>query len=992
MRRFALSLLLLAPVLAFSQIDPSTFGGLRYRLLGPFRGGRALAVTGVPGQPEKYYFGAVGGGVWESDNAGRTWKPIFDGQPTASIGAMAVAPSDPNVIYVGTGEADMRSDIQQGDGMYRSLDAGKTWQHIGLIDSRQIGKILVDLKDAQTVYVAALGHQYGPNDERGVFKSTDGGASWTKVLGKGSSVGAIDLAMDPGDSKTIYATMWSTRRPPWSVYPPSNGPGGGIYKSVDGGSTWVELKGHGFPAFVGRVGISVSPTDGQRIYACVDTNDRASGGIYRSDDAGASWTKTDGDGRLWGRGWYFCGITSDPKDPNTVYVMNTSTYRSTDGGKTFTAIKGAPGGDDYHTMWILPEDPSHMILGCDQGVVVSVDGAQTWSSWYNQPTAQLYHIVTDNRFPYWVYGSQQDSGAIALPSRTIHTGINAQYSRPIEAGGESGTIAPDPLHQGMLLSSTGDKEDIFTAWNQSIDPTLEHEEADWRSEWTQPIVSSPADPKVFYMSHQNVFRTGDAGASWQMISPDLTRPTHTTPDNLDSVTAEDKDPDPQHGVVFWLAPSPVQKRLLWAGTDDGLLWLTRDDGAHWSNVSPPELQPWSKVAFIDAGHFSADTAYAVIDKHRLDDNHPYIYRTHDGGRHWESIVNGLPDGQFVNVVREDPLRAGLLYAGTDWGVFVSFDDGDHWQSLQLNLPAASVRDVVFGANDIVIGTHGRSIWVLDDATRLRQMHDNREQLFAPADACLFQRAGAWGFGLRDEGTPLPPEEPQGENAPWGAVFDYVLSGPAKLVTLTIADEKGRTVRTISSSDQPRKFNPDEMDIPAYWIKTEPGLGWEAGGHRYVWDLQDTLGPIVPPGWYTVTLKADGQSFSQQFKVVRDPRLPVTDADLRSQFAMQMAVLDEIARVQAAMGRAKALDKAGASSARLKELLTVKEGGTPDMMFFGSHDPRSLPALIGDLSSVEGAVSSAPGAPTPLFVGAFAKLKAAADRDIADLDQIEKTKH
>src|SRR5579862_1995923 len=490
----ATSLLRLASA---QPVDPSYFNDLHWRLIGPYRGGRAVAACGVPGQPETFLFGAVGGGVWKSENAGRTWFPIFDKVRTASIGAIEVAPSDPSVIYVGTGEADMRSDIQQGDGMYKSTDGGKTWSHIGLEDTRQIGKILIDPNNPDTVYVAALGHQYGPNAERGVFKTTDGGKTWDKVLYKDENIGAIDMDFDPGDPSVIFAALWSTRRPPWSIYPPSIGPGGGLFKSTDAGKTWTQIKGHGFAGSTGRIGVCVSPSKHDRVYACVDSPDPDSGGVFRSDDAGATWTHVGTDPRIWGRGWYFCGIACDPKDPDKVYVMNTSTYRSTDGGRTWTAIKGAPGGDDYHIMWIEPDDPNKMILGSDQGVVVSVDGAKTWSSWYNQPTAQMYHVITDNRFPYWVYGSQQDSGAMAVPSRTIHTGISSLDWRPIDAGGESGTIAPDQLHPGTLLSSTGGKEELETGLQRSIDPTLEFSDTVWRSEWTQPIAGSPIDPHVF---------------------------------------------------------------------------------------------------------------------------------------------------------------------------------------------------------------------------------------------------------------------------------------------------------------------------------------------------------------------------------------------------------------------------------------------------------------------------------------------------------------
>ncbi len=950
-----LALALVAAALA-QPYDAALFNGMRYRLIGPFRGGRAIAVAGVPGQLEKFYFGAVGGGVWETGNSGRTWRPIFDHITQASIGAIAVAPSDPNVIYVGTGEADMRSDIQQGDGMYRSTDAGKTWTHIGLTDTRQIGKILVDPRDSKVVYVAALGHQYGPNEERGVFKSTDGGTTWSKVLYKGPDVGAICLAMDPKDPLKIYAALWSTRRPPWSVYPPSNGPGSGLFKSADGGLTWTQVRGGGFPSFVGRVGIAIAPTDPNRIYAVLDSNDEKKGGIYRSDDQGVTWSQTNSDGRLWGRGWYFEEIGVDPMDKDRVYVMNTSTYRSSNGGRTFEALKGAPGGDDYHSIWIQPSDPTHIILGSDQGVVVSVDGGTSWSSWYNQPTAQLYHIVTDNRFPYWVYGSQQDSGAIAVPSRTIHTGVSALYGRPIDAGGESGTIAPDFLNPGFLLSTNG-KEQLLTGWEQNEDPTLGHLETEWRNEWTQPIVGSPVNRRVFYQSHQKVFRTSDSGNSWQIISPDLTRAKTAIPLNLNPATAADNDGSASKGVVYWLAPSPIKLGTLWAGTDDGLIWLTRDDGVHWANVTPPSLTDWAKVGIIDASHFSLDTAYAAIDRHRLDDNHPYIYRTHDGGAHWQSIITGLPENQFVNVVREDPKCAGLLYAGTDWGVFVSFDDGDHWQQLQLNLPAASVRDIAFGGDDVVVGTHGRSIWVLDDVSRLRQMKGSKPGLFRPADACLFQRAGTFGFGAFDEGTPLPPEEPQGENPAWGAVLDYVLDGNDPVV-LALSDSAGKVVRTISSQDKVDIVDPVGLSIPSYWIKPPQTLQTGPGGHRYVWDLRHSRGPLLPPGLYRVTLSNGSKTFTQPLRIVRDPRVSATDADLREQFRFALEVQDEIARVQATLGRAAKL----------------------------SPSARRLKAVADGLASLEGAITSAPSAPILQYRQAWETLKPMAEKEIAELDR------
>jgi photosystem II stability/assembly factor-like uncharacterized protein len=804
--------------------------------------------------------------------------------------------------------------------------------------------------------------------------------------------------MDPSDSNVIYASMWQTRRPPWSVYPPSNGPGSGLYKSTDGGATWNQIKGNGFPEPVGRIGISISPSNPSRIYTCVDSVDPKKGGVYRSDDSGASWIHTGKDPRIWGRGWYFMGITVDPKDPDLVYVMNTSAYRSRDGGKTFTPFKGAPGGDDYHTLWIEPNDPSHMIIGCDQGVIVSVDSGKTWSSWYNQPIGQFYHISTDNRFPYWIYGSQQDSGAMALPSRTIHTGISALYQRAIDAGGESGTIAPDPLHPGTLLSSTGSKESLETGWEQAIDPTLEHPDMAFRSEWTMPIAVSPVNPRVFYASHQMIFRTQDSGASWKQISPDLTRKTIGPLSNLDGPTAADNDGPASRGVVYWLAPSPLQGKRLWAGTDDGLIWLTKDDGGHWSNVTPKQLSPWSKVGIIDASHFDANTAYAAVDRHRLDDNRPFIYRTRDGGKNWSLITAGLPKDQFVNVVREDPRQPGLLYAGTDWGVFVSFNDGGSWQPLQLNLPAASVRDIVFGGDDVVIGTHGRAIWILDDVAMLRQLAAGQfAHLAKPDPAILFQRAGTFGFGRFDEGTPLPLEEPQGENAPWGAILDYSVTRRTKPVVLKIYDQEGKLIRRIASDDTPPVIDPNRLDIPAYWIQQPLVLSGLPGGHRYLWDLKahSSSGPTVPPGHYKVTLEADGTIKTQPLTVVRDPRLPVTDADLKAQFQFALRIENEIARINLGRDRAVALWKRSLDAKTDAKLQKIAGAGPIRRRRRAAPptpDTSSFTYLGNAFEGLEGAVESAPSAPILAYRRLFARLKAQADEDFAALHELEAGAH
>jgi len=694
-----------APAFGSAQsVDPSYYAGLRWRMIGPFRGGRSNAVNGVPGEPSHFYFGSVGGGLWESTNAGETWKPIFDDQEVQSIGAIGVAPSDGKVIYVGTGEADMRSQISFGNGMYKSSDGGKSWKHIGLEDTRQIGHVIVDPHDTNLVYVAALGHAYGPNEQRGVFRSRDGGATWEKVLYKDANTGAIDLAFDPRDSKIIYAAMWATRRPPWTIYPPSNGPGGGVYKSTDGGNTWNQLT-NGLPSEgVCRIGVAVAPSNSTRLYAIVDAK---AGGMYRSDDAGATWQLMDNEARIWGRGWYFCNVVVDPRNPDKVYVSNTSTYRSDDGGKSFNAIKGAPGGDDYHQLWIYPDDGNRMILASDQGTEVSVDGGATWSSWYNQPTAEIYHIVADNNDPYWVYGAQQDSGAVGVETRSVQGSIT--YLRgwsPICAGGESGYVAVDPDDSNVLYGGTVSTCNTETNVGHNISPMLGSSElGPFRHTWTLPVVFSRAPGHALYFSNQYLWKTIDKGRNWTRISGDLTRENPGVPANLDPATAADGSGGPRRGVIYTIAPSPIAADTIWTGTDDGYIQLTRDGGKTWKNVTPAELTPWSKVTLMDASQFDANEAYAAVDRHRLEDYRPYIYRTRDAGKTWKLITDGIADRHYVNAIKADPKQKGVLFAGTELGVYASFDDGDHWQSLQLNLPRTSARDFAIHGDDLIVATH-----------------------------------------------------------------------------------------------------------------------------------------------------------------------------------------------------------------------------------------------------------------------------------------------
>ena len=996
-RRFFVAALaaasLLAPVVPLraqnaGSVDPSLYSALRWRNVGPFRGGRAVAVAGVGGDGRTFYFGAVGGGVWKTTDAGRTWSPVMDSQPVASIGAIAVAPSDPRTVYVGSGEADMRSDIIHGNGMYRSTDAGASWTRIGLEDSRQIGRILVDPHDPRTLLVAALGHAYGPNEMRGVYRSTDGGATWTHSLFHDRDTGAIDLASDP-EMRVVYASLWQTRRPPWNVYPPSNGPGSGLYKSTDGGVTWSAIHGNGFPSdAVGKIGLAVAPSEPNRVYAIVDAK---AGGLYRSDDAGATWRLADKDPRLWQRGWYFCHVAVDPKNADLLYVSDTSFYRSTDGGASFRSIKGSPDGDDIHQLWIDPTDGSRMVLGSDQGASASIDGAATWSSWFNQPTGQFYHVATDDAFPYRLYGAQQDSGPAMIVSRSAHVGIESRDWRPIAAGGESGSIAPDPRDEDVVYGGEVDREDLHTAQTRSVAPTLGRPGV-WRSTWTLPLAFGI--DRALYAAHQVVFRTRDGGAHWETISGDLTRPSPVVPPTLDAATIADTAVrGPQRGVVYALAPSPLRANTLWAGTDDGRVQLTPDGGRSWHDVTPSALSAWSKVGIIEASHFDPAAAYIAVDRHRLDDDRPYIYATRDNGRSWRLIVRGIPDGSFVNAVREDPVRPGLLYAGTETGVFVSFDDGSSWSALQRNLPTVSVRDISVRQGDLAIATHGRALWILDDVEPLRELAADAStgaRLFAPRDAVRVRP-------YDDEAEASPPEVPSGENPPYGAPIDYVVPrdvrGP---VVLQIADASGSTLRTWSSADAVKPPDPNAVDFPAYWLVPAARPPAQPGMQRFWWDLHAAGsatgrrrrggdGPFVPPGRYAVRLTIDGRTFTHTLTVRRDPRVRATEADLVAQYALARDVDALLARVGAAVAQADALRaKPGADVARIDAI-----AGAPPV-----RDPRNsvgspassfttlrwYASALGDLF---GAVESADTAPTPDERATWSRLRASSDAALRD---------
>lgn len=912
---FAAAWRVVAAVDTAAKVDARLLQELRWRSIGPFRGGRVLAVTGVRGQAEVYYFGSVGGGVWRTNDAGRTWKPIFDAQAIASIGAIAVAPSNAQVIYVGSGESDMRSSISYGNGMYKSTDGGKTWAHIGLEDSRQIARILIDPRDPEKVFVAALGHAYGPNAERGVYYSKDGGKKWKRVLFHDENTGAIDLAFEPGNTKTIFATLLQTRRPPWNVYPPSKGPGSGLYRSKDGGEHWEQLSGHGLPSEgLGRMGIAFAPSNPKRVYLIADAKE---GGLYRSDDGGENWARASEDKRIWGRGWYFCEVSVDPKDADTVYVPNTGLYRSRDGGKTFSVLKGEPGGDDYHQLWIDPDQPQRMILGNDQGAVVTRNGGETWSSWYNQPIGQFYHVAADNRFPYWVYGAQQDSGAAATPSRGKYRSLNFHDWRPMDAGDENGYVAPDPLNAEVVYGGTTMRQDLRTEQMVQVPPGLAQTEK-LRRTWTLPLVFSPIDAHVLYFGSQMLFRSSDGGSSWQAISPDLTREDPGVPSNLDAATAQDGAEEKRRGVIYTIAASNVQAEEIWTGTDDGQIQLTQDEGKTWSNVTPAELTPWSKVTLIEASHFDAGTAYAAVDRHRLEDLRPYLYRTRDFGKSWQQVSSGIPEGSFLNCVREDPARKGLLYACTEKGVYVSFDDGDSWQSLQLNMPTTSIRDLVVHGDDLVVATFGRSFWILDDASPLHQMNAQ----VAAADLWLFKPAAAYRVRPgSDQGTPVPMDEPMAENPPDGAVVDYWLKEKAKSpVELEIYDAEGGLVRKFSSTDAAPKTDPRTLPIAMEWVREPATLSAAAGMHRFVWDLHYELpkalhrsfyGPAgvwAMPGNYIVKLTANGKSSSQPLTVKMDPRISTPEDPPRREFVAASRISARLGEVAAARERAEKLQK------------------------------------------------------------------------------------
>jgi len=883
---------LLAGNFVYAQsIDPSSFSFLRWRMIGPYRGGRTVGSSGDLQHPNVFYIGVNNGGVWKTDDYGRTWNPIFDDQPTGSIGDVAVAPSNPNTIYVASGEGLQRPDLSVGNGMYKSQDAGKTWQHIGLSKGLQIGGISIDPNNENRVFAAVLGHPYGPNKERGVYRTTDGGKTWEQVLYIDENTGAVQVTIDPTDPKIVYADMFAGRLAPWENGEWA-GPKSGLFKSTDGGNTWKQLTiGLPTPAEgLDRIGFCIAPSDHNRMYAVVSANEK-NGGFYRSNDGGASWQKLSSDTRLWERGTDFAEVKVDPKNADIVYDADVVVWKSMDGGKTWSGWKGAPGGDDYHRLWINPQNTDVILLSSDQGSEVTVNGGRTWSSWYNQPTAQLYHVSADNDFPYNVYSGQQESGSVCISSRGNDGAITFRDWHPVSAE-EYGYVVADPKNPDIVFGGKISRYDKRTAQATDIRP-----EGKYRYIRTAPIVFSPIDNKTLFFAGNVLFKTYDYGNTWQTISPDLTRTSYDVDPCIGIYRNDSMGHMPQRGVIYTIAPSPVDSNIIWAGTDDGLIHVTHDGGKKWENVTPPSLTSWSKISLMDASHTDKNTAYAAVNRIRLDDLHPHIFRTRDGGKTWKEIVNGLPNDP-INVVKEDPKCKGLLFAGSERAVYVSFDDGDNWQTLRENMPATSIRDLTIKDNDLIVATHGRSFWIMDDISSLRQLAKRK----AKQNVVLYKPASAYRVRWDNyPDTPMPPDEPAGENPPDGAIVEYYLKEKANDITLDITNEAGEIIRHYSSKDTLYKV-PD-VNIPLYWIRPQQILSGAAGAHRFLWDMHyqplnvppsyaisavyentapEYTSPWVMPGTYTARLTVNGKIYTQSLTVLMDPRVKTNTADLQLQ--------------------------------------------------------------------------------------------------------------
>ena len=942
-------------------VSPNLFDAMKWRMIGPYRGGRTVGAVGVPQQPNVFYMGVNNGGVWKTTDYGRTWNPIFDDQPTGSIGDVAVAPSNPNVVYVASGEGIQRPDLSVGNGMYKSTNAGKTWTFLGLKEGQQIGGIAIDPTNENRVFAAVLGHPYGPNPERGVYRTTDGGKTWEKVLYKDENTGAVQVTIDPKNSNIVYVDLWAAQQGPWENAA-WQGPESGLYKSTDGGTTW-QKQTNGLPTVaqgLGRIGFCIAPSDPNRLYATVDATEL--GGVYRSDNAGQSWTRISSDRRLWGRGSDFAEVKTHPTNPDIVFIADVAAWKSEDGGKTWNDFRGAPGGDDYHRLWINPNNPDVLLLAGDQGTIITVNGGQTFSSWYNQATAQFYHVSTDNSFPYNVLGGQQESGSVGISSRGNDGEITFREWHPVGVE-EYGYVAADPLDPNIIYGGKVTRYDKRTGQVQNIAPEAVRS-GKYRFVRTAPVLFSPVDPKTLYFAGNVLFKTSNEGHSWQVISPDLTRKTYPDiPESVGVYRTESMKTMPARGVIYTIAPSPKAVNTIWVGTDDGLIQVTRDGGKIWQNVTPPGIGSWSKVSLMDAGHFDMNTAYAAVNRIRCDDMRPHIYRTHDGGKTWQEIVTGLPNDP-INVVREDPIRKGLLFAGSETAVYVSFDDGAHWQSLRLNMPATSIRDLVIKDDDLVVGTHGRSFWILDDITALHQLSPE----LAKAETILYKPKRTYRVRWNmNPDTPLPQEEPAGQNPPDGAVIDYYLNGKAgSAVTLTIMDATGKLVRQFSSDEKP--YDVPDVNLPAYWIRPQQILSGAAGAHRFMWDLHYTPLPIPPsypiaatyhqtapdptspwvlPGTYTVKLTVSGKTYTQPLTITMDPRVKAAPVVLKQQHDLSLAAYEKRQQILAWLTEAKVL-KSRAATDEQKKIFDGLQNSLNELnrafnsVFSIVHDSDSVP--------------------------------------------------
>jgi photosystem II stability/assembly factor-like uncharacterized protein len=985
---------------AYAQVDANLYSDMRWREIGPLRAGRTRALAGVPSEPATFYLGAVNGGVWKTTDAGATWRSIWDNQPTGSIGAIAVSLSNPDIVYAGCGEGLQRPDLSTGDGIYKSADAGKTWTHLeGLRDGQQIGELAIDPKDPDRVFVAVEGHPFGPNEERGLYRTVDGGKTFKRVLFVNDRTGASDVQIDPQHPNIVFAGMWQRQEAPWENGS-FGGADGGLYRSADGGDTWIKLTGNGLPDDILQVNLTISASDSRRIYGAIAPV-RGEVGIYRSDDGGDHWVHAPvNDTRPEERigGGDVPVPLADPKDPDTIYMASIVTWKSTDAGKTWTALRGSPGGDDYQNVFVNPNNTKIIALASDQGVIVSENGGETWTQWFNQATAQMYHATTDNAFPYRVCGGQQDSGSACVASRSDDGRITFHDWHP--AGLEEyGYAAPDPLDPDIVYGGKVTRYDRRTGQIEDVEPKPLH---GYRALRTEPLMFSPVDPHKLYFATNTLWLTEDGARHWKEVSPDLTRETWELPPSVAPYKDSPVAKVARRGVIYALGLSPLDGNRMWAGTDDGLIWTTSDAGAHWSNVTPPELKPFWKVFNMDAGHFDAQTAYAAVNTMRLDDMRPHLFRTHDSGKTWTEIDNGISAGAATSAIREDPKRKGLLYAGSETQVYVSFDDGDHWQSLRLNMPASSVRDLEVKDDDLIAATHGRGFLILDDVTPLRQIaaatSSEVAHLYAPQTALRIRND-------MNPPTPWPPDMATGDNPPDGAIIDYHLgAGVSGVVSLEVADGQGKVVARFKSDDPVPPPDP-RYSVPDKWARPPRILSAAPGHHRFLWDMQypqiagistdpdenlaipyDTpsvsTAPWILPGTYTVRLIAGGKTLSAPLSVAMDPRVKTPRADLEQQFTVAKSIYDELIDATTALHEIKALreqlkarsTQAPVSGAEpsIESKLDAIAGPEGGMRGFGRGPtpPPSLGILRTQLARLEHSIEGADVAPTPAQVEAY----------------------